>query len=461
MKNYRGGLSVRKSQINKFVLLFTAMVIIISSANSASFPQEESTFTLEKQKKLITAVCEKLEKFYTFPEIGLKTSQSIRRNFAEGKYSGCKTPSDFVRQLNKDFEKNSQDSHLEIAYDPETAARLNEQEATAEKESFAALRADEYRWSNFGFKECKILDGNIGYMDIRAFVPPKYAGATAVAAMNYFSNCRALIIDLRKNSGGWGTMVAFLASYFFDTEDPVLFSISQSTLNNTYYSSTTATYVPGKILSDIPLYILTSGLTASAAEGFANIMKNLNDRATLVGEKTAGAENPAERVVIGDEFILKLPCWRRIFSAVKEGWEGVGVKPDIEAKADNALYAAHLDALNKLLEKESDEKRRKKYRWAIDGVKAMEEPATVAKAILQSYAGEYGRKAVYYENGELLYEFKGMIEKRRMTPISENYFLIENSDDFRVRFIKEKDAIVGFEEIFDDGYIIENKKIMK
>jgi len=136
----------------------------------------------------------------------------------------------------------------------------------------------------------------------------------------------------------------------------------------------------------------------------------------------------------------------------------VGVKPDIEAKADSALVVAHLDALNKLLEKETDEKRRNKYRWAIDGVRTMKEPAAVAKAILQSYAGKYGKKVIHYENGELLYEFIGTIAKSRMIPISEDYFLVENSDDFRVRFKKEKNKIVSFEEIFDDGYIIENKK---
>ncbi len=458
MKIHGGRMSIRKNQMNKFMLLFTSILIIVFVAISASLVQEDNIFTIEKQKELIKAVCEKLENIYAFPEVGLKTSQSIRKNFEAGKYSDYRTPSEFVRQLNKDLEKISNDSHLKIFYNPEMAARMREQETTGETKRFATLWADEYRWKNFGFKECKILDGNIGYVDLRAFVPAKYAGTTAVAVMNYFSNCNALIIDLRKNGGGWDTMVTFLASYFFDTDDPVLFGISRSTLNDTYYSSMTSTYVPGKNFSDIPLYILTSGMTASAAEGFANIMKHLSDRATLVGENTSGAEHPADRVVICDEFVLKIPCFQRIFSAINSSWEGVGVKPDIEANADTALYAAHLDALKKLMEKETHENRRNKYRWAIDGVKAMKEPASVAKTILQSYAGKYGRKVIYYENGELFYEFKDIISKRRMMPISENYFLIENSDDFRVRFIKEKDAIVGFEEIFDDGYIIKNQK---
>ena len=241
------------------LILLSVILISLFAANFFSIAKEVNVLTIEKQKKVIEAVCEKLEKFYVFPEVGLKTSQGIRKNFEEEKYSDYRIPSEFVQQLSRDLEKISKDSHLEISYNPEMAARIREQEKTGEKKPLAAFRADENRWKNFGFKECKILDGNIGYMDFRVFFPPKYSGKTAVAAMDYFSNCNALIIDLRKNYGGWDTMVTFLASYFFDTEDPVIFSISNSTLTNTYYSSMTSTYMPGKILSDIPLYILTSG----------------------------------------------------------------------------------------------------------------------------------------------------------------------------------------------------------
>jgi hypothetical protein len=45
-----------------------------------------------------------------------------------------------------------------------------------------------------------------------------------------------------------------------------------------------------------------------------------------------------------------------------------------------------------------------------------------------------------------------------MLPIKENYFLIDNHDDFRIVFKKEKDNVVGLEEIFDDGYIIKDVK---
>lgn len=77
---------------------------------------------------------------------------------------------------------------------------------------------------------------------------------------------------------------------------------------------------------------------------------------------------------------------------------------------------------------------------------------------MQSYAGKYGRKTISYENGDLSYPFKDVISKSRMLPITESYFIINNYDDFKIIFDKEKGKVLGVEEIFDDGFIIKNIK---
>jgi hypothetical protein len=339
--------------------------------------QEDSALTKEIQLRIINEVRDKLEKVYPYPEVEIRTGNGIYRNFEDDKYSACKTPNDFAKQLSRDLENISNDVHLAIFYDPQMAARIRERQKETQKSSFAALRVEEFRWTNFGFKELKILDGNIGYLDLRTFFPRKYAGETAIASMNFFSNCKALIIDLRNNGGGWDDMVMFLASYFFDRDDPEVISIARSTLDGAYHSSTISSYVSGKNLSDIPIYILTSNRTASAAEAFANIMKHMNENATLVGEKTDGAENPVGRVIICDEYILRIPCWQKMYSATDTGWEGIGVEPDIEVKAKNTLFMAHLDAVKKLSRDCVDEKNTKRYQWAIDGINARNNPINI------------------------------------------------------------------------------------
>jgi hypothetical protein len=38
-------------------------------------------------------------------------------------------------------------------------------------ETYADFILESQRWKNFGFKELRILDGNIGYLELRTFFP--------------------------------------------------------------------------------------------------------------------------------------------------------------------------------------------------------------------------------------------------------------------------------------------------
>ncbi|MHA2362949.1 MAG: S41 family peptidase [Candidatus Hodarchaeales archaeon] len=69
---------------------------------------------------------------------------------------------------------------------------------------------------NLGFVKLEKLYGNIGYIDLRGFVPAKEAGDLAIATMNFLANSNALIFDLRMNEGGHPSMVILLTSYLFD-----------------------------------------------------------------------------------------------------------------------------------------------------------------------------------------------------------------------------------------------------
>jgi hypothetical protein len=438
-----------------FSLFIFLITFILSSPLLA---KEKDRLSGEKQKKIIEALCTKLENLYPIPEIGKKTSNTIRNNHKNGKYAKFTQPSEFVQHLNDDLESISEDGHLGIVYDPAMASELKKEEEKQDQgDTYAELMLESERWKNFGFKELKILEGNIGYLDLRTFFSLKYAAETAVASMNFFSNCNALIIDLRENGGGWDDMVTFLTSYFLNAGDDIIFSIAHSTLDDSYYASIPYAYVPGKRLADIPICILTSGSTASAAEAFTNIMKHLRKNTLIVGETTAGAENPVERLFLFDEYVLRIPCWQKVYSYDKVGWEGTGVKPNIEVDSEKALDVAHMNILLQLKEENTDETIESMYQWAIDGLKAFYNPVTVPEDILQSYPGKYGSRNIYYEDRILYYQYKGGT-KREMFAVSNEYFLVQGYDFLRVKFIKEKDAIRGISEIFDDGTIVELTK---
>jgi C-terminal processing protease CtpA/Prc len=136
----------------------------------------------------------------------------------------------------------------------------------------------------------KLLPGNIGYLRLDGFMPADLGGRTAVAAMSFLSGADAIIFDLRNNGGGSPTMIQLLSSYLFS---------EPTHLNDLYYREGdrrnqfwTLPWVDGERRPDIPVYVLTSARTFSAAEEFTNNLKVLK-RATIVGETPGAAPTPA------------------------------------------------------------------------------------------------------------------------------------------------------------------------
>jgi hypothetical protein len=441
-----------KQSCNKHVVLIACFLC------SLAFAQQGNKLTRTQQKEIIIELCDKIEDIYPFPEIAQHTISGIKKYFEEGKYNACTDRSEFASNLTMDLEDLSNDTHFYLAYNPELAAEMEKQkDSEVSEESLTAHEARIEKWQNYGFKELKILDGAIGYLDLRLFFATYYAGEVAVAAINFLSNCNAVIVDLRYNGGGWDDMVNFLLSYFAESQAEIVFNVAQHTIDSSYYAGKTMAYVPGKRFTDIPVYVLISRGTASAAEAFASKIKQINSHAVLVGETSAGAENPIGSVVIGDDFVLSIPSWRSIYRKYDASWEGIGVSPDIETEVEEALGVAHIDALRKLYEAAVEKEVKDKYEWALDGVRAIYEPVSLPENVLEAFAGNYGTRDVSLENGVLYYQYKKRT-KRRMLPVREDYFVVEDYDFFRVRFTIEKGKIASLEEIFTDGSVVRNTR---
>jgi hypothetical protein len=410
-------------------------------------PMGVAAISRNEQDEIITKICSLLESNYVLPEIGERVSTHLLASHERGEYSELSAVREFAARLDADLTEWSNDKHLGIVYDPDWVKQIKEQ-----KEEDAYLTEEmvaEERARNFGFKRMEILDGNVGYLDLRIFFHPKYAGATAVAGMNFLSACDAVIIDLKNNGGGWGHMVAFLCSYFLDNEEVVHLNSVYSRPEDRHYQSWTSPYVPGRIMADIPLYILTSKSTFSAAEEFCYNLKYL-ERATIVGERTRGGAHPISSVVLDDNLILILPEWTSIHPVTNTNWEGVGVEPDFEVAAVDAFNVAYLNALEKLRGSAQGEEKRVSYQWYIDGFKARLSPFAVDAAVLESYVGKYGSLSIHLEDAMLFYQ-RGDRALLRMIPMSETLFLVDEQSDVRIRFKKQKGRISGLTAMYIDG----------
>jgi C-terminal processing protease CtpA/Prc len=320
------------------------------------------TIDAATRRTVIEAVLKELKATYVFPETANNMVQAIDSHVAAGQYDAITSAKALARRLTADLRDVCHDKHLRVRYSAETLPGEPAQGQPAGMD-IAKMREEMAR-VNFGFEKIERLNGNIGYLDLRGFVPASVAGETAAAAMNFLANTDALIIDLRQNGGGSPDMVALLCSYLFPPGEPVHLNDLYFRPRNTTQQWWTQSYVPGARYVDKPVYVLTSKNTFSAAEECTYNLKCLK-RATIVGEVTGGGAHPGDFMRVHDHFGVWVPQGRAINPITKTNWEGTGVKPDVEVPASLALATAHLAALDRLLEKnrnKSDEDRLKSAR---------------------------------------------------------------------------------------------------
>jgi retinol-binding protein 3 len=321
-------------------VLFSTSLVYCQRAHSQAAQQDLSIVEVAVTIDSVNSI---FKRNYIFPEVADKMAQTLNANLKQGQYKSLTNPTEFARRITKDLQSVSNDKHIRVVYDPQVIAAEKKAVTDEDRRRLELDRAAELKAENYGFREIKILEGNIGYLDLGMFADPRYGRETAVAAMNQLCRANALIVDLRNNGGGSPEMVQLISSYFFSSKPVHLNSLYYRPTNQTTEFWTLAD-VPGQRRPDMPLYVLTSKRTFSAAEEFSYNLKNLK-RATLIGERTSGGAHPTGSVIATDKFFVRVPKGRAINPVTKTNWEGTGVVPDIEVSAEKALEIALEKAL--------------------------------------------------------------------------------------------------------------------
>ncbi len=299
--------------------------------------------TKSEKAGIVNSLDEKLQQLYVFPEVAEDMAKHLNEKLHTGGYDQFLNPHAFADQLTADLQAISQDKHLRVISTP-TKSTEAPNESESEHERRLQKQMKEMQDQNFGFETVKMLEGWVGYLDLRAFMETEFAAKAAHKAMSFLMKSDALIIDLRNNSGGSPTMIQLLSSYFFG-EAPVHLNSFYWRPSNVTTETWTLPHIAGnRKRPDIDLYILTSYRTFSAAEEFAYNLQNLK-RATIIGETTGGGAHPGGIVQLSDRFNVWMPQGRAINPVTKTNWEGTGVVPDIKISEDQALTAAHVNAL--------------------------------------------------------------------------------------------------------------------
>ena len=408
--------------------------LLIALCSLANAQVTDTTPTIPAPRTTADAVAQAIEDNYYDAARGAEIADQLRTASAKGEFDRFEAPLDLATALSAKL--SPLDGHFNVRWSP----------PTNDTAIGPARRRPQTR--DHGVRAVRVLPGNIGYLDLAFFAgfdfadksaPPRVAIDAALALLQWSD---ATIIDLRNNGGGSPAMVGYLSSAF-TPKGADIYNIFVSREGRS--SEAPLDWHPAPRL-DVPLYVLTSGRTGSAAEALAYTLKNAG-RATVVGERTTGAANPGGPVDVGNGFSVFVSDGSPVSPITGSNWEGDGVQPSLEAPAHDALRIAQIHALETRLAKSASEEPMTPLRWALEALQA---PASFDHD-LAPFVGSYGEIRIAIDSGALVLQ-QGRRPPRSLRALADGDFFVEDDPHRRVGFERDADGkVIALALLFADG----------
>ncbi|MEU7601304.1 S41 family peptidase [Streptomyces sp. NPDC041003] len=288
-------------------------------------------------EKIIERALDRIVAGYVFPEKAVVIEAAIRSRLAAGAYADLDGPA-LCETVTEHLQEVCPDRHLRLLWseEPQPLEPLDDDGGQA---AFLKL----LREHNQGVRRVEHLEGNIGLIEI-GWIATAVEGASVIgAAMQLVAGSSALVLDLRGCRGGAPEGAAMWCSYFFGDDQVHLNDIYDRTTDTTRQYWTSG-YLPAPRYTDRPVYVLTSETTFSGGEDVAYTLQ-AQGRAVVVGATTRGGAHPTARHAVAEHVLVTVPAARSINTVTGTNWEGVGVVPDVQVPADQALGTALKAAL--------------------------------------------------------------------------------------------------------------------
>lgn len=386
--------------------LATGASLALLAPVSPGLAQAPPSLTAEVRASVIERAAESLARAYVEADTGRMIGDLLRRRLADGAYDRFQNPAQFADAVTTDLRSLNGDLHLGLRYSPPGAS-----------EGGGGGGGPDPVARNFGLGKVEILDGNVGYLEITGFMgAPGYREAVA-DALRLLSRTRALIIDVRRNGGGSGEMSHFVFSHFLGPDPVPTILVKRRTGDPDVRHSMAE--VSGPRRTDIPLYVLTSRNTGSAAEEFSFVLRN-QGRATIVGSRTAGAGHMVARMAAGNGFAISVSITRVMDPVTRREWEGVGVEPHLDVAPEEALDAAHAHALTTLRPADGDPTIDR----LLETIAARRSGVSPDTRDLARLTGDYDGRLVTLEGGQLWYRRRASTLPDAMVPLGGDRFAV-------------------------------------
>jgi hypothetical protein len=276
----------------------------------------------QTHRQVLVEVADVIRDHYADPEVGRALADTIMAHVEGGGADSPIEGRELVAWVMGVIRSQVADRHFELV------------DRSAEPEDDVSLPRRRER-SEHGLRSVRMLDGGVACFELDGF-PGDDASLSAVSeAIKEQPEMRAVIFDIRDNNGGAGDMVVMLCNLLVEP-DALLYTFAGR--DDDAPKEVRSVPGDGYLGTRMPVYILTSGDTLSAAEAFTCILQDLG-RAVVVGERTAGMANPSRTFTIADRFDLTVPFLIMRYGKSGATPAGTGVVPDIEVPAESALKA--------------------------------------------------------------------------------------------------------------------------
>lgn len=327
-------------------------------------PSKPEPIKLSEVHKMVKNLADSIAVNYIDGKKASLLKEKLLKELKEGNFNQFKDKHVLGRHLSKVLTTWSNDKHFNILL--------------AGQRKMMPRSYDHFASQNYFFEKMERLNGNIAYIKFDRFIPPANAGSLVISTMLFAANSNAVIFDLRDNMGGSPQMVSMLVGFFM--KEPTLININDTRatgVKQETWSAETDVIINStnqKIsttdlerLKNLPVYILTSDYTFSAAEMFSSSLQG-HKRATVVGEKTGGGGHGIRPFKIAEGFTAFIPFNRHYHPVTKKGWEVVGIQPDIPCAEADALRITQISILKELQKKPKHDSKISTYLKELESV---------------------------------------------------------------------------------------------
>lgn len=342
------------------ILLFGLAVLAVPAF--AQSPSADRVISPATQAAVIDSLIHKLQSDYVYPAVVTGIAAGLKSRLHAGDYGKDLSAKAFADHLGRDLRSLGHDRHLRVSYDPTFQVPVDDGKPVVATKTDLDEERDWVASKAAGLAAIRHLPGNIGYIDLREFMPADFVGQYYASAMALVSGSAGLIIDLRQNIGGDPHAVALFLSYFFAENDGRHLNDIFWRKDGTTDQFSTVPVTGSRFLG--PVYLLTSARTFSGGEECAYDFQT-QKRATIVGAVTGGGANPGAPEMLVDGFVAGVPTGRAINPVTKTNWEHVGVKPDVATTPADAFKVAYKALLEKGLSATRDGERRTHLQQAL------------------------------------------------------------------------------------------------